>query len=170
MLQKSTKFKEIPIKALREFFELIFNEFDFEKKKKIDETTKYSKDNSCFSNEKTKIFVKEEDNNLKNTAISEENVPKNEEDKFSKKKNSKLPPIGSSKLPPLQTQQESPIISTSKPDVIKKKILNNYGKFEIIEEERVGESVESYNDYLIKIKHKNEESFSVVIIFLYYYF
>lgn len=42
--------------------------------------------------------------------------------------------------------------------------MNQYGKFDAIEEEKIGESVESYNDYLVKIKPKNEESFSIVAV------
>lgn len=141
LIQKNHSLHDIPMKIFKEFIEEIFN--SFQKIEKVEE--------------KDKIFHSFEDSNKENKNSKEENQyeKKNKQQNKLPSLNSSLPIIENKKLPPPQ-----------KPD-IKKKIINNYGKVEIIEEEKFMESVESYNDYLAKIKPKYEEdtSFSIVIFF-----
>lgn len=142
LIQKNNSLHNIPMKIFKEFIEEIFN--SFQKIEKVEE--------------KDKIIHSFEDSNKENKNSKEEI----QYEKKNKQQN-KLPSLNSS-LPIIENKKPPP--PPPKPD-IKKKIINNYGKVEIIEEEKFMESVESYNDYLVKIKPKYEEdtSFSIVIFF-----
>ena len=145
LVVKSHEFKEIPIKFFRDFLDSVFS---FENNSEIKEKPKISK-----------INEEPETKTLKTT----EKIEKNEDEnpfKKTKTTSSKLPPIESPKNQQKATEQK---INPPKQD-INKKIMNQYGKFDVIEEEKIGESLESYNDYLVKIKPKNEESFSIVAV------
>jgi len=151
LFRKCQSFQEIPIKAFKEFLEPIF-EID-----KYPETKDNFKENNTFFSEKQNFNNEEIE---KTQEALDFKISRPEEDYLSKKtKNSKLPPIES---PKNQPKPESKITLAQKQDNINKKIMVTYGKFDVIEEEKVGDSVESYNDYLVKIKPKNEESFSIV--------
>lgn len=139
LVVKSHEFKEIPIKFFRDFLDSVFS---FENVSETKEKPKISK-----------ISEEPETKTMKNEKIEDDNPSKKT------KTISKLPPIES----PKNQQKPEPRINPPKQD-INKKIMNQYGKFDAIEEEKIGESVESYNDYLVKIKPKNEESFSIVAV------
>lgn len=117
------------------------------------------------NNEQTKIDqIKElEFSNFEKKDIVSKEATKEENnfEKIKKQEQKKLPPLNS-QLPPIENNKPS-----NQKNEIKKKIINNYGKIEaIIEEEKIAESVESYNDYLVRIKPKYEDSsFSIVILF-----
>ena len=141
---KSHEFKEIPIKFFRDFLDSVF-----------------TSENNSEIKEKPKISKINEEQETK-TLKTIEKIEKNDDDNTSKKTKttSKLPPIESPKNQQKATETK---INPPKQD-INKKIMNQYGKFDAIEEEKIGESVESYNDYLVKIRPKNEESFSIVAV------
>ena len=168
LIQNSSKYKEIPTKFLKELLEKLLEETIIEGK--TDEKTKKNgneiKENLLFYEdlEKTNFIQDVKIKNEKNGKLflNENNEEKNHKEFINNNNNNTT--IKTSKLPPIENKsitQSPKDIKNSQVDK-SKKIMNIYGKFEIIEEEKIGESMESYNDYLIKIKPKNEESFSIV--------
>lgn len=148
---KSQSFKAIPIAFFRDFVDGFLGKNEGTSPKN-DEVYVFPDD---FSSRDENI----EKNGKTSTIQSQKMEPTIE--KKAKNNNSKLPPIDNSK-----GKSDQKVAGFQPPPQkldVNKKIMNVYGgKVEAIEEEKVGESVESYNDYLVKIKQKNEESFSIV--------
>lgn len=144
LIFKNKSLHDIPIIIFKELLSDILNSNN--------EQAKTLKTNE---NELSKLDKDEKD--LKN-AKKDDNInfekPKKQEQK-------KLPPLNS-QLPPIENSKPS-----NQKNEIKKKIINNYGKIEaIMEEEKIAESVESYNDYLVRIKPKYEDSSFSIVIFI----
>lgn len=148
LIFKNKSLHDIPMKIFKELLSDIINSNNEQTKTlqtNENELSKLDKDEKELKNAK-----KDENNNI---------------EKVKKQEQKKLPPLNS-QLPPIENSKPS-----NQKNEIKKKIINNYGKIEaIMEEEKFADSVESYNDYLVRIKPKYEDSsFSIVILFIYVY-